>query len=70
MDTLISVLLYLHGIPGPGVYPQQMIEQVTAQMQPQIQMMEMDPLQMQNAMMVEGPIADQVVIISDWTIGK
>ena len=65
MDTLLSVLLYIHALPGPGTYHSSYIQQLTMQHQAQIYTIEHNPPQLQSVMQMEQPLVNQVVIIND-----
>ena len=65
MDTLLSVLLYIHALPGPGTYPMSYINQLKVQDQNQIIMVERNKPQLTAVMQMEAPIVSQVIIIND-----
>jgi hypothetical protein len=70
MDTLLSVLLYLHALPGPDTYTSNQISQLNQQYQPQIVLVERYPKQLSDIMAQERPVVSQVVIVTDWNTGN
>ncbi len=70
MDTLLSVLLYIHALPGPGNYPMSYIQQLERQNMPRIIAVESNPSQLRAVMQMEQPIVNSVIIINDTTSGN
>ena len=70
MDTLLSVLLYIHALPGPGQYPASYIDQLSVQRQSQIILIESNKPQLTAVMQMEQPIVAQIIIIGEGNTGN
>jgi len=63
MDTIIAILLYMQLLQSPGTYQQSQIDQLQAQYQHEINVIQNDPVQMQEVNQVYLPKVQDVIVI-------